>query len=83
MANHGGEADAYYKGQPQQQYPMQPGPGYQQNGASNYQQAPPVYGSGPQYGDGAAPLVDGKQTFDQAFKLDKPKYNDLWAGILV
>lgn len=92
MATHGGEADAYYKGQPQQQYPMQPydgngpmnnGPGYQQNGASNYQQGPPVYGSGPQYGEGAAPLVDGKQTFDQAFKLDKPKYNDIWAGILV
>lgn len=26
---------------------------------------------------------DGKQTFEQAFKLDKPRYNDLWAGILV
>lgn len=27
--------------------------------------------------------VDGKQTFNQVFKLDKPKYNDIWAGILV
>ena len=25
----------------------------------------------------------GKQTFDQAFKLDKPEYNDIWAGILL
>ena len=23
-----------------------------------------------------------KPTFDQAFKVDKPKWNDLWAGIL-
>ncbi|KAL9118003.1 MAG: hypothetical protein Q9187_005455 [Circinaria calcarea] len=56
---------------------------YQQNGSSNYQQSPPVYGSGPQYGDVVSPLAGGKQTFDQAFKLEKPKYNDIWAGILL
>lgn len=25
---------------------------------------------------------DNKQSFEQAFKLDKPKYNDWWAGLL-
>jgi hypothetical protein len=25
---------------------------------------------------------DNKQSFEQTFKLDKPKYNDLWAGLL-
>lgn len=35
---------------------------------------PPNYGQ--QYGG------DQKPNFDQAFKIDKPKYNDLWAGIL-
>jgi hypothetical protein len=24
-----------------------------------------------------------KPSFDQAFKIEKPKWNDLWAGILV
>lgn len=65
---------------PPQQYPMQP-----QNGG--YQQAPPNYGQnygqpGPQPGQTYAPQ-DGKNTFDQAFKIEKPKWNDLWAGILV
>ena len=77
-----GEADAYYGGgqQPGQmpQYPMQT----QGNGAP-YQQPPPNYGQnyGPQpgYQEG----VEGKNTFNQAFKIDKPKWNDLWAGILV
>lgn len=26
---------------------------------------------------------DGKPTFDQAFKVEKPKLNDIWAGILL
>ena len=27
--------------------------------------------------------TDGKGSFDETFKVEKPKYNDLWAGILV
>lgn len=42
------------------------------------QQPPPTYGQN--YGPQAGP---DKGSFDQAFKLDKPKWNDLWAGILV
>ncbi|KAL8796410.1 MAG: hypothetical protein Q9195_001317 [Heterodermia aff. obscurata] len=49
-------------------------------GGLNYQQAPPDYGDNYQ-NHGAA--SDTKQTFDQAFKLDRPQYNDLWAGILL
>ncbi|MCJ1345439.1 putative choline transporter, neither null mutation nor overexpression affects choline transport [Peltigera leucophlebia] len=29
------------------------------------------------------PQREEKQTFAQAFKIDKPRYNDLWAGILL
>ena len=83
MATHGGAADSYYNDAPQSQpqYPMQSygnGNQYNQNGAQKFQQPPPGYGPGP-----PPPMDGGKQSFDQAFKLDKPKYNDLWAGILV
>lgn len=87
MAQHGGVADSYYNGGGGQQpygngyqapqYPPGPDP--------KYQQAPPNYGQSYQNNGPPAPELggDGKQTFDQAFKIDKPKYNDLWAGILV
>ena len=79
MATHGGAADSYYQDgaqQPQQQYQMQSSP--------NYQQQPPTYDTRPKYGnDGPATNYDGKQTFDQTFKVEGPKWNDLWAGILV
>ena len=84
---HGGAADSYYKngpGQPPTQIQMQYPPqapytgGFQ--GGPQYQQEPPSYGDNYQ---NAGATSDGKQTFDQAFKLDRPKYNDLWAGILV
>ena len=93
MATHGGAADIYYNegasGQPQMQsappqqqmqYPPQAaGNGYE----PKYQQAPPNYGHELQ-NTGAPPTgAGGKQTFDQVFTLDKPKFNDLWAGILV
>lgn len=57
---------------PNEPYPQQP---YQQQ---PYQQAPYQEQEQPsqfQYGDDKVP-------FEQAFKIDKPKYNDLWAGIL-
>ena len=92
-----GEAGSYYdeggdESQGKQGYPMQPqmqyppptlNPGYG-NAGPQYQQPPPNYGQNFQ-SSGAPPTTgaDGKQTFDQAFKLEKPKYNDLWAGILV
>ncbi len=79
MATHGGAADSYYNesnNQAPMQYAQQP----------QYQQPPPNYDqnnlkatTGPQMEAGAG----GKQSWDQAFKLEKPKYNDLWAGILV
>jgi len=28
------------------------------------------------------PYADNKNTFEQTFKVDKPKYNDWWAGLL-
>ena len=76
MATHGGAADSYYN---EQQPNMNPEP--------KYQQPPPAYGQNYQQNPNMPPLPmaggDGKQSFDQAFKLEKPKYNDLWAGILV
>ncbi|CAJ2508866.1 Uu.00g138920.m01.CDS01 [Anthostomella pinea] len=66
-----GEAASYYANQPQygQSQYDQPGP-----------PGPP--GSGPVPGGYANGYGDEKATFDQAFKVDKPKYNDWWAGIL-
>ncbi len=87
---HQGAADSYYNNgsaqpplQPQMQYPPQGynSNGYQEGPDSRYQQPPPTYGQN--YQNAGPPLTDGKQTFDQAFKLDRPKWNDLWAGILV
>lgn len=81
---HGGAADTYYNGQPPMQYPPQAynngnAVPYQGGPEPKYQQAPPTYGQNYQ---GAPPMQGDKHTFDQTFKLDRPKYNDLWAGIL-
>ncbi len=85
---HGVQADTYFSegGPPLQQsnqaYGMRQyanGTGYQQNTQQDpqYTQPPPNYeGPKPTY-------YDGKQSFEQTFKINKPKYNDLWAGILV
>lgn len=56
---------------PNQPYPQQP---YQQQ---PYQQQPYAQEQPSQFQYG-----DEKVPFEQAFKIDKPKYNDLWAGIL-
>ncbi|KAI9729730.1 MAG: putative choline transporter, neither null mutation nor overexpression affects choline transport [Cirrosporium novae-zelandiae] len=42
-------------------------------------QQPPQYGV--DYGNSVP--EDSKQTFEQTFKVDKPKYNDWWAGLLL
>ncbi|KAF4308216.1 putative protein pns1 protein [Botryosphaeria dothidea] len=87
-APHGQAAD-YYQQQPQDGYqngynnnnaPYQPPPDAQKQ----YSQPPPNYGQNYPPPDGAPPngTYGEKPTFEQTFKLDKPKWNDLWAGIL-
>ncbi|KAJ3499297.1 hypothetical protein NLG97_g462 [Lecanicillium saksenae] len=74
-----GQQQQYNQGQWQQQQPPQNGGydqgGYNQSGGYNYG-PPPPYGYNPPQAN------DEKYGFDQAFKIEKPKYNDLWAGIL-
>lgn len=66
----GGESNTYYQ-DPQAVNYQQPPPNYGQN----YGQQPAVYANAPETFD--------KRSFDQAFKIEKPKWNDLWAGILL
>ncbi|GAO19154.1 uncharacterized protein UV8b_03415 [Ustilaginoidea virens] len=63
----------------QQHHQQQPPQGYydsQGQDPSNYG-PPPPYSYNPPKGN------EADYTFDQAFKIEKPKYNDLWAGILL
>ena len=89
MATHGGAADDYYNNagaQPQMQYPPQSynhSNEYQGGPEPKYQQPPPNYGPNDHNTIGPPPVGDGKQTYDQQFKLERPKYNDLPFGILV
>lgn len=89
MTAHGGAADSYYtegQSQPQVQYPPQTFNLNNRNQGSPEDktgQVPPGYDQNFQNSEQQQPIADGKQTFEQAFKLEKPKYNDLWAGILV
>jgi hypothetical protein len=55
------------------------------NNNPNNNAAPPQnYGAPPQnYGAPPQPNADGKQDFSQAFQIAKPRFNDLWAGILL
>ncbi|RKL18020.1 Protein PNS1 [Fusarium oxysporum] len=93
-----GEADNYYNpnqqppygysnggGGYQQQYQPQPPPAthqqqYQPPPQQPYQQAPPQNGNGymPAQGYGG----NEKASFEEQFNIPKPKWNDLWAGIL-
>lgn len=69
----------------QQQYPP-PNPEYQQypppsqggySAVSSYGDQPPQQQQQQfQYGS------DAKVPFDEAFKIERPKYNDVWAGVL-
>ncbi|KAK3942567.1 plasma-membrane choline transporter-domain-containing protein [Diplogelasinospora grovesii] len=83
---YGGESANYYQpppGPPNNTYQMQsPQGGYYNNGQHNNQhQEPPKYGGNNDGGYGAPPQGP-PPTFDQAFTVQKPKWNDLWAGIL-
>jgi hypothetical protein len=70
MAQPQGEAVGYYN---------EPQPGYQPQQPQEVKTgfAPPTYGQD------FNTTQDNKQTFEQTFKVEKPKLNDLWAGILV
>lgn len=77
-----GEAASYYNpgagtGQPpgDANYQHQPQPQHQPQQHQQQQYVPPQ--------DAAYGELNEKQTFEQAFKVEKPKWNDLWAGILV
>ncbi|KAI6869366.1 hypothetical protein KC343_g8133 [Hortaea werneckii] len=79
-----GEAADYYNSAPPQQNGGQKEYGYggqqQQYGGPQYMQPPPSYNQNFQQ---AFNQPDGKPaTFDQAFKIEKPKWNDIWAGLL-
>lgn len=74
-----GEAASYYNNfqaqQPQYSQQQQYGqPQYGYNG-------PPGPPPGPNYGN--ANGSGEKPMFDQVFKVERPKWNDLWAGVLV
>jgi len=78
MAQPGGEAQSYYN---DAQPPPGPPPNQQKGYAEGYgQQAPPQYGTS--YGPQGYEATGEKMDFNQTFKVDKPKWNDLWAGVL-
>jgi hypothetical protein len=70
-----GEANDYYQSGPDQSQ--------QQYEQPKYAQAPPQYGNNNNYVSQNYEPQGEKQDFNQAFKLDKPKWNDWWAGVLV
>ncbi|CAG8335990.1 unnamed protein product [Penicillium nalgiovense] len=63
--------------QPNYQQPNYQQPSYQQ---PTYQQPPPEPKPAPQYYQN---VPESGYNFDQAFKIEKPKWNDLWAGLLL
>lgn len=80
-----GEASDYYndangqRGDYQMQQPQQAYGGQQYGGQPKYE--PPQHmPAPPTYGDNFGNWSE-KPTFDQAFKVQKPKWNDIWAGI--
>lgn len=86
MAHPSGEAAAYYNQPPDGPNGHGPGPqmGYpqpkRQHKAPHDPNQPPPYG---QQAYQAPQAGAGPYTFDQAFTVERPKWNDLWAGILV
>ena len=80
-----GEGKRQYAQQPQMKYPPQAAnSAYELASNPKYQQPPPNYGQDFQNTGPPIAAVDGKSaTFEQTFKINKPKFNDLWAGILV
>lgn len=63
---------------------QQPQYGEAANYYNNNTRPEPANPYGQQQNNGPPPpQYSEKPMFDQAFKLERPKYNDLWAGILV
>jgi hypothetical protein len=75
MATNGGEAANYYN-QPGYPPPPPQQPDYSNNGPTHY--APPPY---PPQGQ-ADQKLEAPPTYDEVFAIQKPKWNDLWAGLL-
>ncbi|KAK8075921.1 Protein pns1 [Apiospora phragmitis] len=76
--NPSGQANGYYNQPP----PQQQGYYQQQPPQQPYGQQQPPYGQPPPQQQAYATDGHEKMTFDQTFKVEKPKWNDLWAGIL-
>ncbi|KAL5433007.1 putative choline transporter, neither null mutation nor overexpression affects choline transport [Paraphaeosphaeria minitans] len=81
---HRGEASDYYNGAPQHSNY------YQMQEPAGYPQQPPQYDNNAKYGPPSGPPPPNgqqwgaeKPTFDQAFKIEKPRFNDIWAGLLL
>ena len=77
----------YQQSPPQQQFAYAGGPplpsGQQLNHQTEEYGKPQYTQNPPEYGSGFVPPVDDKQTFQQTIKIEKPKWNDLWAAILL
>ncbi|KAJ5135570.1 uncharacterized protein N7515_004848 [Penicillium bovifimosum] len=85
--NRGYQPDQQYYQQPNAQPASYPQPTYQEpnyqpsnNQQPAFQQPTAEPKPGPQYQQN---VPDGKYSFDQAFKIEKPKWNDVWAGLLL
>lgn len=65
--------NGYNYNDPRNGYYQQPPPQPQQPVPEAKPAAPPPYPDNP----------PPYSTFDEAFKIDRPKYNDIWAGLLV
>ena len=68
-----GEASEYYNDQQASQPNQQP---------QRYQETKSGYAP-PTYGQDFNASTENKHDFAQTFKIEKPKLNDLWAGVLV
>jgi hypothetical protein len=80
-----GDQQSYNMGPPQQGYdqpynapPPQGGSNQGYNQSDQYAQQPPQYQQSAPVGPSA-----GGNDFDKTFKIERPKFNDLWAGILL
>lgn len=79
-----GEAKTYYE--PSQGFDQGQSAGYNgETARPNYDSQAPVSEAKPPppYPQQPADPPPPYKTFDDAFKIERPKYNDLWAGILV
>lgn len=80
MASRGEAADYYNDPEAQKQgYPPQQA--YDNRGQSRQWQGPQHMPPPPTYGENFGNW-ESKPSYDQAFRVEKPKWNDIWAGLL-